>query len=130
MYILKTGLKLNFFDRRKILKGTNFLELTPVKAKKEKLEDNGLVTILVEKFENKFLRNFALPRTKSPEIKIKLDEFGSEAWKLIDGSSNVEHIAKQLVQKYGDKIHPIDERLGSFYTQLYEQRLISFKEIQ
>jgi hypothetical protein len=130
LYLLKPGLKLNFFDRRKILKGSNFLELTPVKIRKEKFEENGLVSILVEKFENKFVRNFMLSRRRSPEIKIKLDEFGSEAWKLIDGSRKVEQIAKQLVEKYGEKISPVDERLGRFYTQLYEQRLISFKEIQ
>ncbi len=121
---------MNFYDRRKVLKGTSFLDLTPVKIRKEKTEENGLITILVEKFENNFLRNFMLPKSKSPEIKINLDEFGSEAWKLIDGSSKVSKIAVELTTKFGDKIQPIDERLGRFYTQLYEQRLISFKEIQ
>ena len=120
---------LNFFQRRKVLKGVNYLELTPFRIYEHKLEDNGLATVLLPKFENKILKSLFVSKNKSPFIYIKLDEFGTEAWLQIDGSRNVEAIAKCLLEKFGDKIQPVNERLTTFYTQLYLQKFISFNEI-
>lgn len=120
---------LNFFQRRKVLKGVNYLELTPFRIHEHKLEDNGLVTVLLPKFENKVLKSLFLSRNKSPFIQIKLDEFGTEAWLQMDGKKNVEAIAKNLLNKFGEKIQPVNERLTTFFTQLYLQKFISFNEI-
>jgi Coenzyme PQQ synthesis protein D (PqqD). len=123
-------MSLSFFQRRKILKGVNYLELTPFRIYEHQIEDNGLVTVLLPKFENKILKSIFISKNKPQFIRIKLDEFGSEVWLLLDGGKKVEYIAKCLVEKFGDRIQPVNERLTSFLTQLYLQKFISFNEIK
>lgn len=120
---------LSFTERRKILKKANYLELHPVRLQKEEIDDENLVTILIPKFKNPVLVKYLVPKIKSPDIKLKLDELGSAAWLLMDGKKNVALVASLLTEKFGDKIQPVNERLTKFLTGLYEQRLITFQEI-
>ncbi len=119
----------NFNERRRILKNSNYLDLTPTRTYEFEKSDNGTISILVPKFTNRFTVKFILPLAKSKVVKIKLDKFGSETWLLIDNRRTVNEIGKELVRIFGNEINPVEERLTRFLTTLYEQRLISFKEI-
>jgi hypothetical protein len=121
---------MNFFQRRKVLKKANYLDLTPICAKKHLIGDDEKVTVLIPKFTNKFVVERIVPKLKHPDMKLNLDEIGSAVWLLMDGKKKVKEIALELSQKFGDKIQPVDERLTKFLTQLYEQRLITFDEIK
>lgn len=121
---------MSFFERRKILKNANYLDLTPVLTKEHLVGEDNSVTVIIPKFSNKFIVDKVVPKLKHPYIKLNLDELGSAAWLAIDGKKKVREIAVELSQKFGDKIHPVDERLTKFLTQLYEQRLIIFEEIK
>lgn len=121
---------MNFFQRRKVLKKANYLDLTPICAKKHLIGDDEKVTVLIPKFTNKFVVERIVPKLKHPDMKLNLDEIGSAVWLLMDGKKKVKEIALELSQKFGDKIQPVDERLTKFLTQLYEQRLITFNEIK
>jgi hypothetical protein len=127
--ILWEIMALGFYERRKILKNANYLELHPIRLHKEEVNENNLVTILIPKFTNHFAVKYLNPRMKSPIIKLKLDELGSFAWMLFDGDKSVEEIANKLVEKFGEKIEPVNDRLTKFLTGLYEQKLITYKEI-
>lgn len=120
---------LSFSERRRIFKGANYLDLTPLRLHKEEFSEENLVTVLIPKFQNRFALRFIVPRLKSQVFKLKLDELGSAVWLSIDGRKTVDQIAKQLLKKFGDKIEPVNERLTKFLTGLYEQRLITFQEI-
>ena len=121
---------LSFFERRKILKNINYLNIVPYRIHKEETDENGLVTVLIPKFKKK-LANEILTRVGKPHnIRIKLDEFGSETWKQLNGKQNVSAIASKLIQKFGEKIQPVEERLTKFLTNLYLQGFISFNEIK
>ncbi|MBI1938760.1 MAG: PqqD family protein [Ignavibacteriales bacterium] len=120
---------LSFTERRKILKKANYLELHPVRLHNEEIDNDSLVTVLIPKFKNPFLVKYLVPKMKSPDIKLKLDELGSAAWILMDGKRNVAAVASLLTEKFGEKIQPVNERLTKFLTGLYEQRLITFQEI-
>jgi hypothetical protein len=120
---------LSFSERRRILKGANYLELIPLRLHKEEVSEENLVTVLIPKFQNRFALRFIVPKLKSDVFKLKLDELGSAVWLSIDGRNTVDQIAKQLLKKFGDKIEPVNERLTKFLTGLYEQRLITFQEI-
>ncbi|PKL81583.1 MAG: PqqD family protein [Ignavibacteriae bacterium HGW-Ignavibacteriae-3] len=122
-------MRLSFSERRKILKGANYLELTPLRIKSEEVNEENLVNIVIPKFANKFAAKFIVPKLKSPVIKIKLDELGSAVWLLIDGKRSVAQIARLLTEKFGDKIEPVNERLPKYLTGLYEQQFITFQEI-
>lgn len=121
---------MNLIQRRKILKGANYLELTPVRSVQHEIDLNKQVTILIPKVTNKFAKKYFEPMLKSPNIKMKLDELGSISWLAIDGKKKVGLIADELRKELGDKIHPAEERLTKFLTILYEQRLITFEEIK
>ena len=121
---------MNFLQRRAKLKNANYLEVTPFRVLNEEIDENSFVTILIPKVTNSFAKKYFEPMLKSPLIKLKLDEIGSASWLAIDGKKKVAEIATELVQKFGDKIDPVEERLTKFLTTLYEQRFITFQEIK
>jgi hypothetical protein len=122
-------MEVNFFQRRKILKNSSYLDVTPMtKYEHVFLEDSGLVNVLIPKFKSTFFKSF-VPRNKSQHITINLDEFGSATWLLIDGKKNVGTICKELEEKYGERIHPVVERITKYFTLLYTNKLITFQEI-
>jgi len=122
-------MQLSFSERRKIFKSANYLDLTPLRLHKEEVSKENLVTVLIPKFQNRFALRFIVPKLKSDVFKLKLDELGSAVWLSVDGKNTVDQIAKQLLKKFGDKIEPVNERVTKFLTGLYEQRLITFQEI-
>lgn len=121
---------MNFFQRRKKLKNSNYLELTPLHLMNYEVDENNNVTILIPKFTSEFSKKYLMTKLKNPYIKLKLDELGSAAWLEVDGKKNVSEIAFNLTQKFGNKIQPTEERLTKYLTQLYEQKLITFEEIK
>ena len=123
-------MSLSFYERRRILKKVNYMEITPFKIYDEEVDSNGRVTIIVPKFKKEFAINIIKQLGKPMNIRIKLDEFGSEVWQLLNGNRNVTAICKKLVEKFGDKIQPVEERLTKFLTNLYLQGYISFNEIK
>lgn len=121
--------ELSFFERRKILKNTSMLDLTPFRKIDHKVEENGIVTLLFPKFKNKKISKYMLGN-RTPYIQMKLDEIGTASWLLIDGKKNAGRIANELGEKFGEKIQPVHDRLGKFLSLLYNNKYISFKEIQ
>jgi len=119
----------NFFERRKILKNSNYLDLTPYKIYQAEIDENGIVTVLVPKFTNKIAEKTIMPFLKHKYFKIKLDEIGSEVWKSIDSKKNVEDISKKMLEHFGEKIQPVYERVTKFLSSLYLQGYISFIEL-
>ncbi|HNS17229.1 MAG TPA: PqqD family protein [Bacteroidales bacterium] len=120
---------MNFFQRRRILKGANYLTLTPVRIHAHEIAENGRVTLMVPKFKNQVLREYLIPRNKSDHFRIHLDELGSATWLAINGESNVAEICSKLHESLGEKISPAEQRVTRFLTLLYDQRYITFREL-
>lgn len=121
--------ELSFSERKKILKSSNTLDLTPFKLHKEEVDEANFVTVLIPKFKNKFAVKFISPKLKSDVFRIKLDKFGSFIWLKMNGNYKVHQIIKDAVEHFKDEIQPAEERVSKFLFQLYEQRLISFNEL-
>ena len=117
------------FFRKKIDTTINYLELTPVRNYDHVIEDSGLISVLVPKFDIKWLDKIMSNIIKSRFFKAKLDEFGTETWLEMDGNKSVQLISTHLSQKFGEKINPVDERLTKFLSELYKYNFITFKEI-
>lgn len=122
-------MSLSFKERKKILKSTNTLDLTPIRIYSEEKDNDGIVTVIIPKFKNKFMVTFISPKLKSDQFRIKLDKFGSAVWLMMNGKIKVDKIIKELKQKFDDELQEADERVVKFVFQLYEQGFISFKEI-
>jgi len=121
---------MNFRQRREILKKLNYLEAHPVKNFEASVDEANMVTVLIPKFSNAFAVKVILPFMKYKFFNVKLDELGSAVWLQIDSKKSVEEIALELTKKFGEKIQPVEERLTRFLTGIYEQRLITFIELQ
>ena len=119
---------MNFFQRRKILKKLNYLEATPIRKSEHRVEENGLITLVVPKFKNKKLLKLLHPRRRY--FNIALDEIGTTVWMNIDGQSNVENIIKICEETLGEKLIQAQDRITKFLTMLYNARYITYKEIE
>ena len=117
------------FFRKKIDTTINYLELTPVRNYDHVVEDTGLVSVLVPKFDIKWIDKIMSKIIKSRFFKAKLDEFGTETWLEMDGTKSVQTVSEHLQKKFGDKINPVNERLTKFLSELYKYNFITFKEL-
>jgi hypothetical protein len=122
-------MSLSFKERKKILKSVNTLDLTPLKLHKEEIDKENLVTIVIPKFKNELAKKFLVPRLKSADFRIKFDKLGSAVWMNIDGIKKVQEIILNVSGIFGEEIQPAESRVSKFIFQLYEQKLITFNEL-
>jgi hypothetical protein len=120
---------LSFKERKKILRSTNTLDLTPIKLYNNEKDEDDLVVVIVPKFKNKFAVKYISPNLKSDHFKIKLDEFGSAVWNKVEGKMKVEKIIKEMESQFGENLQQAEERITKFIFQLYSQGFITFKEL-
>lgn len=109
-------------------KNENYLDKIPLKNPEIKWETDGekKVTLLIE---NKGVFNrIAQKLFKKPKIsQIHLDENGSFVWPLIDGEKDITEIGRLVDEHFGEKAHPLYERLAKFLGILESYNFISFK---
>jgi hypothetical protein len=119
----------SYFQKKNILKGSNFLDLKPIVKYQHETDDEGNVVVLVPRFTGYISSRLLQPRLKNPWFKISLDEIGSVVWTLADGKTPVREICRHAEKKLGEKIHPANQRVTTFLSQLYMKKLITFVEI-
>ena len=120
---------MNFFKRREILKKTNFLDLIPLRVHGHRIGEDGLVNVLIPKFDNQRFARWFIPNRKPTEITIKLEKFGSSAWQAMDGKRTMQEICDILVEQYGDEIQPVTERMSKYLSILYHQDHVTFAQL-
>lgn len=82
------------------------------------VNEDGIVTIL-EKQEHKIQKFFRKLKFKIPMYKkIELDEYSSAVFVQIDGVKTVKEIGENLEVKFGEKVHPLYERLLLFLNHI------------
>ena len=123
---------MNFFQRRKILKQVNFLDLTPVRMMEYEILENGRIDILLPRFKKTITRNLFQPRSKGPLIRIHLDVAGTAIWQIIDGQQTVQQLCDRMRSEKPELMNPPEEtekRVTDFLSLLYRERYITFREI-
>lgn len=109
--------------------GPNLLKFVPVRHIKYITDpETNLIIIKKPKFTNRFLQKHLLPVLSNKEFSIKLDEYGSHVWQEIDGKKNIQQIAEQLKEKYGESVEPVYERVGKFIVSLEKNKFIIYKQ--
>ena len=106
----------------------NFLEKTPIckEGLKWSQDDNGVVTLEMEN-KGAFNRVFQKLLKKPKTSYIHLDEMGSFIWPLIDGEKNIIEIGKLVDEHFGEKAHPLYERLSQYFKILENYGFVTFK---
>ncbi len=106
----------------------NYLERIPVKNENIawKSNDENIVTLEIE---NKGIMNRICQKLfKKPKISyIHLDELGSFVWPLIDGEKSITELGTILEEGFGEKAHPLYERLAKYFKILESYGFVSFK---
>jgi hypothetical protein len=123
---------LNFFQRRRILKKVNYLELVPVRLMESVPGEGGRIDLLLPRFRKTVWKRALQPRWKDEHIRIHLDEMGSAIWQQIDGKRNVTEICSVLQGLHPEKLSPQEEteiRVTKFLSRLYQERFISFTSL-
>ena len=106
----------------------NLLEKIPcvtTKISRVEIQDDNVTLVI----ENRGIMNklaqmlFTKPRFSY----IHLDENGSFAWQMIDGKTNIIEIGKKVDEHFGEKAHPLYERLSHFFNVLASYGFIELK---
>ncbi len=104
---------------KKTDKKQNYLEKIPQKNHiyTWKTDADGLVTLEIQ---NKGVMNRIAQRLfKKPKVSyVHLDEFGSFVWCRIDGKTDITAIGVCVDEHFGEKAHPLYERLAKFFMVL------------
>jgi len=108
----------------------NLLDLIPRRIAEYEVDDARIVTVLIPRFSNRIMKRLFEPRLKRPFHRIKLDDIGSEAWLLCDGTRNVGEIAELMREKFNERIEPCYDRLGLFFRQIERARFIAYTNLE
>ena len=97
----------------------NYLERKPMRHPSINWEadENGLITLAIE--NTGIFNRIAQKLFKKPKISyVHLDENGSFIWPLLDGEKDITAIGVLVDEHFGDKAHPLYERLAQFFRIL------------
>ena len=97
----------------------NYLERIPKRPEKYAytIGEDGIVTLEIENkgVFNKIAQKFF----KKPKISyVHLDEMGSFIWPIMDGKMDITEIGKLVDKEFGEKAHPLYERLAKYFQIL------------
>ncbi|HPG38987.1 MAG TPA: PqqD family protein [bacterium] len=106
-------------------KNSDFLELVPEHNVRWENTANGEVCLWSPKYTHPFMVKYLLPLLKKKETRITLDQYGSFAWMQIDGKKNIRQIGAAMLQEFGEKIEPVEQRLGIFINIMLNRKLLS-----
>ena len=117
---------MNRKQREEALKEINLLDLAPVRAA-EWEEVDGKVVVLRPEPATRGLRGL-LDRFfhRMSARRIRLDEVGSVAWRLLDGKRTAAEVAEALSMEFGDGVEPSQQRLASFIWMMRREGLLFY----
>ena len=101
------------------------LDLRPVRLMEHRMEGE-LAVVLVPRFRSRWM--FWLQRRlKKPHFHLHLDPIGTAVWLFSDGESTVSRIGERLLEKFGDEVEPVWDRLALFIRHMNSGKLIDLQ---
>lgn len=105
----------------------NLFDVVPYISEHITTEQEGdLSVITFPRFQNKWMRKFLIPRGKSANIHIKLEEHGTAVWGLIDGVRDVKEIAELLAEHFNQEEN-YELRVTTYITHLHANGFIKYR---
>ena len=111
--------------------GPNLLDMTPVREVEWEEDESGVVTLVRSR-----------PRVRGPRSmgrwvsfmlappRIRLDEVGSFAWLRMSGTMKVGDLAALVREEFGERVDPVNQRLGHLVRLLKRERFVSYLELR
>ncbi|MBQ8868367.1 MAG: PqqD family protein [Oscillospiraceae bacterium] len=80
-------------------------------------DENGIVSLEIQ--NTGVFNRIAQKLFKKPKVSyVHLDEMGSFLWPLLDGEENLIELGKKVDEHFGEKAHPLYERLAKYFQIL------------
>ena len=116
-------------NKKKNVISRNYLDKLPIHALhiRWSQDSGGAVTLDIDN-KGAFNRIAQKLFKKPPVSHVHLDEFGSFVWTLIDGEHTIYDIGITVEERFGEKAHPLYERLAKFFQILDSYRFISWND--
>lgn len=110
-------------------KERNLFELIPQISEKIEVQTtpDGFLQIVLPRFKSKFMQKYFVPKNKQANVYIKLEEHGTEVWKLIDGKRTVTEITELLANHFNNEAQ-YENRISTYIKQLHRSGFIKFLE--
>lgn len=108
------------------MEGVNLLSLIPMRMA-EWEESEGRIVLLRPPPSTTGFRGL-LDRFfhKLSASRIRLDEVGGFAWSHFDGRRTVAEVAELMVERFGEEVDPVEERLGRFVWVMRREGLLAY----
>ena len=106
----------------------NYLERKPSRPEgiSWSADEKGIVTLDIE--NTGVFNRIAQKILKKPKVThIHLDETGSFVWSLLDGEKTIIELGKDVEAEFGEKAHPLYERLAKYFQILDSYHFIEWK---
>jgi hypothetical protein len=116
-------------SRQKKKERRNIAHCVPQPVVEHEEAEDGIVKLLVPRFRARWM-HWLQKRLKNPHMRVRLDDIGSAVWKLIDGRRTVTEIGIVMSEQFGEKIEPVEHRLGVFFGMLRRNNLVEWDESQ
>ncbi len=111
--------------------GVNLLDVTPRREVLWEEDGGGLVTLVPERPKVRGPRSLGrwMAYMMAPP-RIRLDDVGSYAWLRLDGETTVRGVAGEVREQFGDRVEPVEQRLGQLVRLLRHERFVSYPELE
>lgn len=115
--------------KKKIVIPQNYLEQIPMRKEGLRWKENseGMVTLEID---NKgWVNRVAQILFGRPKVSyVHLDELGSFVWPLMDGTMDIVALGKLVDAAFGERAHPLYERLAQYFRILDSYHFIEWKK--
>jgi hypothetical protein len=102
----------------------NLLDLRPKHNLAWEEKEGGLVVLLVPKFRNRYIVKWFVPMLARPNIRVKLDAFGSYLWQRCDGKTTVGEMGQAMAKEFDESLDSMYERIANFIQRLVRDRFL------
>jgi len=89
-------------------------------------KEGELSVIAFPRFRSNFMQKYFTLKSKSPLIRIRLEEHGTVVWDLIDGKRTVQDIVDLLADHFNHEEN-YEYRITIYIAQLQKQGFIKYK---
>ena len=115
--------------KKKIIISENYLERKPMRKDGLSWTKNEENIVTLELPNTGIFNRIAQKLFKKPKVTyIHLDETGSFLWPLLDGSKTILTLGEELEKEFGEKSHPLYERLAKYFQILESYNFIEYNK--
>jgi hypothetical protein len=114
-------------DKEKQLREVNLLGLTPVRIADWEVRGDRVVVIRPKPRVRGLRSALEWVSYQMAARKIRLDEVGSFVWLEMNGRRTVEELGRRLSERFGEKVEPVEERLGTLVLAMRREEFVGYR---